>query len=120
MIEIETSRATIDTLSVTIKALHVSGKQMTLAVFRQLPEKKEPPGTSELWGVVRYAIANEGYMWLVFSHNDRLYRRSMHPKADYYIMSSKHNSADSKANEQARADKDNQLVESLPQLFIAT
>ena len=34
---IETQNASIDTLSVTIRSLHVNSKQMTLAVFRQLP-----------------------------------------------------------------------------------
>lgn len=41
-VEIETKRASLDTMSVTIQALHVSGKQMTLAVFRQLPAKVLP------------------------------------------------------------------------------
>ena len=36
--EIETKNASLDTLAVTILALHVSGKQMTQAVFKQLPE----------------------------------------------------------------------------------
>jgi hypothetical protein len=74
--EIETKNASLDTLAVTILALHVSGKQMTLAVFRQLPQGHEAPN-SELWGTVRYQIKDEGYLWLVFSHNGRLYRRAL-------------------------------------------
>lgn len=38
--EIETKNASLDTMAVTIQALHVSGKQMTLAVFRQLPSSR--------------------------------------------------------------------------------
>ena len=103
--DIETKNATLDTLSVTIQALHVSGKQMTLAVFRQLPigdeeelealaeyeaeaafdrlhpEDDTPPDDAiayeqaQIWGTVRYAIKNEGDMWLVFSIGGKLYRR---------------------------------------------
>jgi len=63
-------------MAVTIKTLHVSGKQMTLAVFRQLPKSCERKG-SELWGVVRYAIKDEGDVWLVFSHDGTLFRRAL-------------------------------------------
>lgn len=79
--EIETKNASLDTLAVTILALHVSGKQMTQAVFKQLPEDREIEGDS-LWGVVRYVVPHEGYLWLVFSHGDKLFRRSLHPDAE--------------------------------------
>lgn len=72
--EIETKNATLATMSVTINALHVNGKQMTLAVFRQLPigvEKSE----GDIWGIVRYSIKDEGDLWVVFSKDGRLYRR---------------------------------------------
>lgn len=42
IIELESRAASIDTVSVTIKTLHVNKKQMTLAVFRQLPSKHAP------------------------------------------------------------------------------
>ncbi len=71
---VETRSASLDTLAVTIQALHVSGKQMTMAVFRQLPQKYEQAG-SQLWGTVRYSIKDEGDIWLVFSHEGVLYRR---------------------------------------------
>jgi hypothetical protein len=80
---IETSSASLDTLAVTIKALHVSGKQMTLAVFRQLPAEKVEEGDG-LWGVVRYAIKDEGDLWCVFSRNGRLYRHSMNLRRRRY------------------------------------
>lgn len=74
--EIETKNASLDTLTVTIKTLHVSGKQMTLAVFRQLQIKDENKN-SELWGIVRYSIKDDGDIWLVFSDNGILYRRAL-------------------------------------------
>ena len=74
--EIETKHASLDTLAVTIKTLHVNGKQMTLAVFRQLPIKNEDKN-SELWGIVRYSIKDSGDIWLVFSDNGVLYRRAL-------------------------------------------
>jgi hypothetical protein len=76
---IETKRATLDTLSVTINALHVSGKQMTLAVFRQLPEASAykqdgAPADMEFWGLVRYTIKDEGSIWIVAARGGQLYR----------------------------------------------
>lgn len=73
---VETKNASLDTLSVTILALHVSGKQMTLAVFRQLPSAYENE-RANLWGIVRYAIKDEGETWLVFSVDGRLFRRPL-------------------------------------------
>lgn len=76
---IETQNASIDTLSVTIRSLHVNSKQMTLAVFRQLPVVPvyHDDGTLvplERWGLVRYEIKDEGSLWLVASHAGALYR----------------------------------------------
>ena len=84
--EIETKNASLDTLAVTIKTLHVSGKQMTLAVFRQLPIKLAYKD-SELWGIVRYSIKDDGDIWLVFSNNGILYRRALilHKPEGYYL-----------------------------------
>ena len=76
MMEVETKHARLDTLSVTIQALHVSGKQMTLAVFRQLKKGHEDEN-SELWGVVKYPIKDEGENWLVFSTDGTLRRRAL-------------------------------------------
>lgn len=79
--EIETKTASLETFSVTVRALHVNGKQMTLAVFRQLPIRKEKPD-DEKWGVVRYAIKDQGDVWLVFSGDGRLYRRALELQPD--------------------------------------
>ena len=71
MIEVETKNASLDTLAVTILALHVSGKQMTQAVFKQLPEGYEKEG-DPIWGVVRYSG-----LWIIFSSKGTLYRREL-------------------------------------------
>lgn len=78
---VETKNASLDTMSVTIKALHVSGKQMTLAVFRQLPviSAFDSEGGLELldfWGLVRYPIKDEACLWAVASSEGILYRCS--------------------------------------------
>jgi hypothetical protein len=77
--DIETKSASLDTLAVTIQALHVNGKQMTLAVFRQLPKahalKKDGElADFEFWGLVRYPIKDEGDLWAVASNSGILYR----------------------------------------------
>ncbi len=74
--QVETHNASLSTMAVTIKALHVNGKQMTLAVFRQLEQKKENE-QAELWGCVRYEIKDQGSIWLVFSQDGHLYRRPL-------------------------------------------
>lgn len=78
--EIETKKASLNTLAVTIQALHVNGKQMTLAVFRQLPETDAFSGNGTLaeslipWGLVRYQIKGRGNQWLVASKENKLFR----------------------------------------------
>lgn len=79
MIEVQTKSASLETLSVTIQALHVNSKQMTLAVFRQLPrgDAYREDGTlapMEFWGVVRYGIKDEGHLWAISASSGRLYR----------------------------------------------
>jgi len=74
--QVETHNASLSTMAVTIKALHVNGKQMTLAVFRQLEQKKENE-QAELWGCVHYEIKDQGSIWLVFSQDGHLYRRPL-------------------------------------------
>lgn len=75
MIEVETKNASLDTLAVTIMALHVSGKQMTQAVFKQLPEGDEKEG-EPIWGIVRYKGIYSN-IWIIFSSNGILYRREL-------------------------------------------
>lgn len=78
--EIETKTASLETFSVTIRALHVSNRQMTLAVFRQLPVRPEEKD-DEKWGIVRYTIKETGDIWLVYSSSGSLYRRALDPVA---------------------------------------
>lgn len=80
--EIETKNASLDTMAVTIMALHVSGKQMTQAVFKQLPYKDESD-KSELWGIVRYSIKDQADIWLVFSESGTLFRRGVNTRTRY-------------------------------------
>jgi hypothetical protein len=67
-----TKEAAIKTVTVDIKVLSVSGKQMTLAVFRQLQpdiliawkegteEPEEFEMTGEVWGYVNYCPERKG------------------------------------------------------------
>lgn len=82
--DIETKTARLDTLSVTIQALHVNGKQMTLSVFRQLPETEaidEDSGLlfedAEYWGTVNYDFKKNGKLWVVLSKEGKLYRAEL-------------------------------------------
>ena len=83
---VEEKNASLSTLSVTIQALHVQGKQMTLAVFRQLPTMVVNKDCS-IWGIVRYEIKNLGDLWLVFSFNNCLYRMwlDLQKPSNYYL-----------------------------------
>ena len=83
--QVETKNASLDTLSVTIQALHVSGKQMTLAVFRQLPMERATNrdgslAALEFWGLVRYQIKDEASLWAVASADGILYRCKADPE----------------------------------------
>lgn len=78
--EVETKNAALETMAVTIQALTVSGKQMTLAVFRQLPVASHVDNRGNKteglnwWGIVRYSIKDEGDEWLVAERGGRLVR----------------------------------------------
>lgn len=73
---VETRTASLETMAVTIQSLHVNGKQMTLAVFRQLPRVDFCPARHTAWGTVRYKFDNAS-RWLVFEHHGRLFRDSV-------------------------------------------
>jgi hypothetical protein len=77
-VKILATDATIKTVSVTIQSLTVSGKQMTLAVFRQIPKAeifdKEIEIIGTPWGIVNYSVANEGPRWIVVEKDGLLYR----------------------------------------------
>lgn len=80
---IESKNASISTMSVTISAIQVGDRQMTLSVFRQLPitdlfDEDSMDGDVredlELWGIVRYALKDGGSEWVVASADGVLYR----------------------------------------------
>lgn len=86
--KIESKIANIDTLTISIKSIRVSKKQMTLAVFRQLPEINiftEKGGINpdfNYWGVVRYQIRDMGELWVVLSYAGVLYKACIDWDAD--------------------------------------
>lgn len=141
---VRTDMATLATYGVTIRALHVSNKQMSLAFFRQLPVALEKEG-DELWGVVYCHVKDVSDRWLVFVSEDCLYRRAVNPIAEInqYVEwigvlqrqiaaldSSKQEKRQEKqqeiklyedqvTTERARAAWDSNTIATLPQLFIA-
>jgi len=74
--------ASITSLQVSIRALVVSNKQMTLAVFRQLPIARAIKDDGNLedvafWGRVLYPIKDEGDEWVIAEYAGILYRCPM-------------------------------------------
>lgn len=74
--------AEVKTATVEIKTLTISGKQVTLAVFRQLREEPVIAADGTLngvpWGVVNYhpdkCAAHEEHLHVVWQHGTDLYR----------------------------------------------
>ena len=71
-IDIQSNKASITTMSASISVIQINKKQMTLAVFRQIPivEIKVQDILNdcigvEFWGLVSYSIKYEGDLWLV-------------------------------------------------------
>jgi putative heme iron utilization protein len=109
MTEILATEATLSTLRVEIKALAVSGKQMTLAVFRQLPQMDTTSAVEELWpdaaywGTVRYTIKDEGDLWAVIEQDGKLYRGRIVNYGDRHYYGSESNSELQEADRQHTA-----------------
>ncbi|WP_121703494.1 hypothetical protein [Streptomyces sp. E5N298] len=91
--QLSARNATITTAAVEVKALTISGKQVTLAVFRQL--KEEPliaeDGTlnGEPWGIVNYHPGKCGdapeHLHVVWQNGDELRRSAVQmPSAGYH------------------------------------
>lgn len=70
----------ISTLSVELRVIQINNKQMTLSVFKQLPEFScGYPSEANIWGYVKYKIGRNGASkWLVFSMDGVLYRSDMY------------------------------------------
>lgn len=76
----------ISTMKINVASIQVEGKQMTLAVFRQLPinciynSNYSINENINLWGVVRYQIP--GYLnsiWVIFEKDGILYKGNIDP-----------------------------------------
>ena len=112
--EMKTKNASIDTMAVTIQALHVSGKMMTQSVFKQLPEfdlflhRIDLIASMELWGMVSYRIKHGGNLWLIGSKDGIMYRidtTNIYPRPG--------------DEERRKCDVLWERIKKLPQLFIA-
>lgn len=77
---VDISDVTLATATVTINVVQIGRKQMTLSVFKQLPENHETDD-SQLWGIVRYEVKDKHgeseALWLVHSSNGKLFRRAI-------------------------------------------
>lgn len=75
---IKSNEATITTATVDLQVVRIGAKQMTLAVFRQLPGKDlfKPDGglVAPPWGWVNYDYRSYGKRPYVFSEDGVLYR----------------------------------------------
>ena len=90
LIQIEDAK--LKTLTVEIKSLVINGKQMTLAVFRQLPEESIFDDEMNLrgvpWGLVRYRIDGNNNPHVLWQNDDVLFRyqiRDYPPISTYKI-----------------------------------
>ena len=75
--------AAIRTATVEVRSLVISGRQLTLSVFRQLPERdliasvdERPALTGQPWGLVNYFWGDQDRtdLHVVWQDGDRLYR----------------------------------------------
>ena len=78
----------IQSMTVSIQIMAVNNKQMTLSVFRQLPEKKcfDEQGYSvgNWWGWVNYPFGNyKNGFWIVFELDGILYKNWNHEISSY-------------------------------------
>ncbi|MFF2184596.1 hypothetical protein [Streptomyces sp. NPDC058155] len=101
--QLTTQNATITTAAVEVKTLTIRGKQVTLAVFRQLQEtsmfKSDGTLLGEPWGVVNYhpdkCADAPAHLHVVWQYGDELQRSAVqmpgvgwhsHPAADLYVQ----------------------------------
>lgn len=82
------SQATVDSLSIEVKAIRIDGRKMTIAVFQQLPQIRilldakgmDPSVRPDInpWGYVRHKIKDEGILWLISECRGELCRSTLH------------------------------------------
>lgn len=130
---IEARSALISTASVEIKTLTLNGKQMTLAVFRQLPEGGlidwEGYLQGDPWGHVNYHPGpcrgfKRRHLHVVFQRDGRLLRdRVTFPDRDYPRPNREWLDSQDREAEEERHERHlkvrRKLWSDLPQLFIA-
>jgi hypothetical protein len=83
---LSTEVATITTATISIHILRVGAKQVTLALFRQVPAlawQDVTVATDTVWGTVRYAIGDAGMRWAVVERAGALYRVAVEWIQDY-------------------------------------
>lgn len=82
---IATVDTSLTTMQVTIHVISVNNKKMTLAVFRQLPNKnffdENLNIIGNIWGFVKYKIGAH-YRWVVFDREGLLFRSPFPSKKD--------------------------------------
>lgn len=115
------SKATVESLTIEVKAIRIDGRKMTIAVFQQLPSIRllvDPQGEKptiredlNTWGYVRHKVRDEGELWLVSERNGELCR------APLFIMESDDFSPKS---EGVLAAFRKEIFANHEQLFIAT
>lgn len=121
--------AEIKTATVEIQTLTISGKQVTLAVFRQLREAPliDRDGTfnGQPWGVVNYhpdrCAAEEAHWHVVWQKGNELLR-SFVPEANpdwLYDADGVPKDGPRFLELRSRHDEARDAIEALPQLFIA-
>lgn len=76
--------AQIKTASVEVKTLTISGKQVTLAVFRQMPGEEYPAATPDprwpIWGWINYHTSNcshQNHRHIVWQKGNELRKSSI-------------------------------------------
>lgn len=114
-------QATVESLSIEVKAIRIDGRKMTIAVFQQLPvmwllvnPKGENPTIRDgykVWGYVRHKVRDEGEVWLVAERNGALYRASL-------FITDEHDF--SPKSERVLSDFRQEVFANYEQLFIAT
>lgn len=81
----KTNAAYVGENEITVQALRVNGKKMTLQFFRQIPsapyfiEAVQVDSSFVPWGRVNYALAKEGKSWLVTQKGSSLFRCCIDP-----------------------------------------
>jgi hypothetical protein len=118
-------KTTIQDLSITIQALKVDGKKMTIAVFKQLPPAKilKQDGTINtditILGHVKHEIKGIARLWVVGVYQDVLVR-CIHPRETYSPGAEKRNDTSKEIIQyQQNVEASIQELQQYPQLFIA-